>query len=73
MPASVSALYHTLGTWDQAEAYMANIAQSIIMTEATHYTAEDDQAAIKLLEAARAALRKYYKKHKFEMAQFRAV
>jgi len=41
MPASVSALYHTLGTWDQAEAYMAKIAQSIIMTEATHYTAEE--------------------------------
>lgn len=37
MPSNVSALYHTLGTWDIAEGYMAQIAKSIIMTEATHY------------------------------------
>jgi len=38
---TVSSLYHTLGTWDQAEQYMEKVAHSIIMTEATHYTAEE--------------------------------
>jgi len=35
--------------------------------EAFHSAKEDDQAAIKLLEAARDALSKYYKKNKIEM------
>merc|ERR1719245_1917299 len=35
--------------------------------EAFHSAKDDDQAAIKLLEAARDALSKYYKKNKIEM------
>lgn len=41
MASNISALYRTLGTWNQAEEYMAKIAQSIIMTEATHYDASE--------------------------------
>jgi len=41
MASNISALYRTLGTWDQAEGYMAKIARSIIMTEATHYDASE--------------------------------
>lgn len=38
---NVSSLYKTLGTWKDAEEYMAKLAHSIIMTEATHYSAEE--------------------------------
>jgi len=41
MPTNVLALYHMLGNWGAAEKTMNRIAKSIIMTEATHYSAEE--------------------------------
>lgn len=39
MPTNISKLYEQLGTFDQAQSLFAQTARSLIMTEATHYTA----------------------------------
>lgn len=41
MAKDVLEMYHVLGTFDDAEKYIVQVAQSLIMTEATHYTAHE--------------------------------
>jgi len=39
MPTNISALYQQLGTFEDAQSLFAQLARSLIMTEATHYSA----------------------------------
>jgi len=39
MPTNISKLYEQLGTFEEAQGIFAKLAMSLIMTEATHYTA----------------------------------
>mmetsp|Transcript_49833 Transcript_49833/g.98922 ORF Transcript_49833/g.98922 Transcript_49833/m.98922 type:complete len:374 (+) Transcript_49833:51-1172(+) len=39
MPTNITKLYRQLGTFEAAQSYFAQLAKSLIMTEATHYSA----------------------------------
>lgn len=71
MPTNVTQLYHTLGTFTEAENYIVLIAHSVIMTEATHYGAlQFFQNRTTIAPLIEAELRKIFKEKLFTYLQF---
>jgi len=71
MPTNVTSLYTVLGTFDQAQTYIVQLAKSVIMTEATHYGAHQFFAnRTTIAPLIEAELREVFKNKLFAYLQF---